>query len=108
MKDGAWAFIDYVTSPENSALIFTETGYLPIVKGAMDTPDARAAVSENPGYMVASDQLDIAFARARPPAMPAIRSEEPAVWQSIVTQEQTAEEALTEFAETMRGMMATN
>ncbi|MEM7641730.1 MAG: ABC transporter substrate-binding protein [Pseudomonadota bacterium] len=107
-KQGAWAFIQFATTPENSAFIFTDTGYLPIVEGAMETPEAQAAIEANPGYLVASNQLDIAFARARPPAMPAIRSAEPAVWQSIVTQQQDAETALTDFANQMRGMLATN
>lgn len=107
-KAGAWAFIEYVTSVENSAFIFAETGYLPIIKGALDAPAAREVIEANPAYLVANEQLDVAFARARPPAMPAIRSEEPAIWQSIVIREQTAEEALSAFAEAMRGMIAIN
>jgi sn-glycerol 3-phosphate transport system substrate-binding protein len=108
VKDGAWAFIEYVTTPENNALIFTRTGYLPIIEGALGTEQARERIEEHPEYLVANEQLEVAFARARPPAMPAIRSEEPAVWQSIVLEQQTAEEALGAFADTMRGMMAMN
>ena len=108
VKDGAWAFIEYVTTPENNALIFTRTGYLPIIEGALDTEQAQERIAEHPEYLVANEQLEIAFARARPPAMPAIRSAEPAVWQSIVLQQQTAEEALSAFADEMRGMIAMN
>lgn len=108
VKDGAWEFIRFVTTPENSAFVFVRTGYLPIVKGAIDMPMAKERIAEHPEYLVANNQLEIAFARARPPAMPAIRSEEPAVWDSIVLQQQTAEEALGAFAETMREMIAQN
>eukprot|EP00903_Cladosiphon_okamuranus_P002010 g2008.t1 len=108
VKDGAWEFIRFVTTPENSAFVFVRTGYLPIVKGAIDMPLAKERIAEHPEYLVANNQLEIAFARARPPAMPAIRSEEPAVWDSIVLQQQTAEEALGAFAETMREMIAQN
>ncbi len=108
VKEGAWKFIEFVTTPENNAFIFTATGYLPIIKGAIDTEMAQERITEDPEYLTANNQLEIAFARARPPAMPAIRSEEPAVWQSIVLQEQTAEEALTAFGDQMRDMIATN
>lgn len=107
-RAGAWEFIRFVTTPENNAFIFAETGYLPIIDGAIEEPAARAVIEENPAYLVADDQLEVAFARARPPAMPAIRSEEPAVWEAIVLEQKSAEEALSEFAEEMRGMMATN
>ncbi|MEO0990082.1 MAG: ABC transporter substrate-binding protein [Pseudomonadota bacterium] len=108
VKDGAWEFIRYVTTPENSGFVFVRTGYLPIIKGAIETDLAQERIAEHPEYLVANTQLEIAFARARPPAMPAIRSEEPSVWEAIVLQQQTAEEALTDFAATMRDMIAQN
>jgi len=106
VRDAAWQFIEYVTTPENNALIFTRTGYLPIIEGAIDTPLAQETIAQHPEYLIANNQLEVAFARARPPAMPAIRTEEPAVWQSIVLGQKTAEEALTEFAQTMEDLMA--
>lgn len=108
VKDGAWAFIAFATTVENNAMVFNRTGYLPIIEGAIDHPMAQEVIAANPGYLVANTQLEIAFARARPPAMPAIRAEEPAVWQSIVLKQQTAEEALTDFAQQMRDMIAMN
>ncbi len=108
VRDGAWAFIEFATTVENNAFIFARTGYLPIIEGAIDHPLAQEVIDASPAYLVANSQLEIAFTRARPPAMPAIRAEEPAVWQSIVLQQETAEEALTDFAATMREMIATN
>lgn len=108
VKDGAWEFIEFVTTPENNAFVFVRTGYLPIIEGAIDTELARDLIKEHPEYLIANEQLEVAFARARPPSMPAIRSEEPAVWQSIVLEQQTAEEALGAFAEQMREMIAMN
>jgi len=106
VKDGAWEFIEFVTTPENNAFIFVRTGYLPIIKGALDTALARETIEDSPEYLIANEQLEVAFARARPPAMPAIRSEEPSVWQSIVLEQTTAEEALEEFAQRMREEIA--
>jgi len=108
VRDGAWAFIEFATTVENNAFIFARTGYLPIIEGAIDHPLAQEVIDASPAYLVANSQLEIAFTRARPPALPAIRAEEPAVWQSIVLQQETAEEALTDFAATMREMIATN
>ena len=76
VKDGAWEFIRFVTTPENNALVFVRTGYLPIIKGAIESELAQETISQYPAYLVANNQLEVAFARARPPAMPAIRSEE--------------------------------
>lgn len=108
VKQGAWEFIEFVTTPENNGLIFARTGYLPIIKGAIDTPVAQEAIAANPAYLIADTQLEVAFTRARPPAMPAIRSEEPAVWEAIVLQQKTAEEALSEFAASMRAQIELN
>lgn len=107
-QDGAWAFIEYVTTPENNAFVFARTGYLPIIEGAIETDRAQETIAQYGAYLIANDQLEVGFARARPPAMPAIRSEEPAVWQSIVLGDQTAEEALGIFADEMREMIAAN
>jgi len=106
VKQGAWEFIEFVTTPENNAFIFVRTGYLPIIEGAIETDLAQERIAEHPEYLIANEQLEVAFARARPPAMPAIRAEEPAVWQSIVLEEQTAEAALSDFGATMREMIA--
>lgn len=107
-QDGAWAFIEYVTTVDNNAFVFVSTGYLPIIEGAIETDLAQETIDQYGAYLIANDQLEVGFARARPPAMPAIRSEEPAVWQSIVLGEQTAEEALGIFADQMREMIAAN
>lgn len=107
-KAAAWSFLKYVTTPENNAFIFVKTGYLPIIKGAINEPIAKKRIDQYPAYLVANDQLSVAFARARPPAMPAIRAKEPMVWQAIVLQKQTAAEALKAFAAEMKRMLAEN
>ena len=108
VKDGAWDFIEFATTPESNAFVFARTGYLPIIDGAMDVSTAAERIAEHPEYLVADRQLDVAFARARPPAMPAIREAEPAVWQSIALGDETVEAALGSFADRMRAMPARN
>ncbi|MGP1397327.1 MAG: ABC transporter substrate-binding protein [Inquilinaceae bacterium] len=104
-KDAAWEFLKFVMTPESNAVMFTVTGYMPILHSTVDHPEAAAVLAENPHYRVAIDQLDVAFGRARPPAMSEIRALEPAVWESIVLQQKTAEEALAAFAGEMEQLM---
>jgi sn-glycerol 3-phosphate transport system substrate-binding protein len=105
-KEAAWAFLDYITQPAQNALFFANTGYLPIVAGAAEESVAKAAIAKEPAYGLAIAQLAVAFARARPPAMPAIRSKEETVWQTIVLQQTTADKALGDFANEMRAQIA--
>jgi sn-glycerol 3-phosphate transport system substrate-binding protein len=104
-KDGAWAFLKYLSQPAVNAQVFARTGYLPILKGTADEPVAKAAIEAEPGYLVAVSQLPVAFARARPPAMAAIRVRENQVWEGIVLGQQTPEAALKAFGVEMRKMM---
>ncbi|MGF1475973.1 MAG: ABC transporter substrate-binding protein [Geminicoccaceae bacterium] len=105
-KAAAWQFLEFINQPEQNATVFATTGYLPVLKGTTELPQAAELLKNVPAYSVAIDQLDVAFGRARPPAMPAIRRLEPAVWESIVLEQETAEEALGEFAKEMEGMIA--
>lgn len=105
-KAGAWAFLKFVSDPEINAITFVKTGYLPIMKGTADVPAAKEAIAKEPGYSVAINQLSVAFVRSRPPAMPAIRSKEFGVWQSIVLGQQPEDAALKAFAQEMRTMLA--
>ena len=104
-KEAAWDFLRFVMTPDSNAEMFTVTGYLPILYSTVDHPQAAAYLAERPAYSVAIDQLDVAFVRARPPAMPEIRALEPAVWESIVLQQRTAEEALADFAAEIAELM---
>ena len=105
-KDAAWEFLRFVMTPDSNSVMFTVTGSMPILNSTPDHPDAAAYLAERPEYRVAINQLDVAFARARPPAMPEIRALEPAVWEAIVLEQATAEEALADFADEMADLMA--
>lgn len=107
-KDGAWAFLKYLSQPSVNAAVFARTGYLPILKGTASEPEAKAAIDSEPGYLVAVNQLPVAFARARPPAMAAIRVRENQVWEAIALGQQSPEAALKAFGAEMRKMMTMN
>ena len=104
-KDAAWKFLQFVMTPESNAEMFTVTGYLPILKSTVEHPQAAAYLAENPHYSVAINQLDVAFVRARPPAMPEIRAIEPSYWERIVVEKEPATEVLAEFAAEIDDLM---
>ncbi|MCJ9671866.1 MULTISPECIES: ABC transporter substrate-binding protein [unclassified Neorhizobium] len=105
-RKGAWAFLKFISRPEINAITFVETGYLPIMKKTADVDIAKKAIAEEPGYSVAIKQLDVAFVRSRPPAMPAIRAKEPSVWEAIVLGKTPEAQALKTFGAEMRTMLS--
>ena len=107
-KEAAWQFLRFIMTPESNAEMFTVTGYLPILFSTAEHPQAKAHLQANPEWSTAIDQLDVAFVRARPPAMTEIRAVEPGVWERIVLQQATAEEALQDFAAEIDSLMASN
>lgn len=59
-EDGALAFLNYFSNPENAAAWHQLTGYIPITQSAVDLLDAEGWYEESPNSKVASDQLDAA------------------------------------------------
>lgn len=107
-KAAAWAFLKFVMTPESNAEMFTVTGYLPILKSTIEHPQAASYLADNPHYSVAVNQLDVAFVRARPPAMPEIRAIEPSYWERIVVEGEPADAVLADFAAEIDELMAAN
>lgn len=59
-RAAAMEVIKYLATPEVSADWTLSTGYLPIVKEAVNEPDLAAKIAEDPNYSAAIDQLPIA------------------------------------------------
>jgi len=60
-KEAAWDLVKFLASKENQTSFALNTGYLPIRKSGLTLPEAKAAVTENPMYAIAFDQLDISW-----------------------------------------------
>lgn len=56
-KQAAWEVIKFLTSPESAATWSLGTGYLPIVKDAVNQPKYKAALASDPNRGVAITQL---------------------------------------------------
>ncbi len=104
--EAAWSFLAFINQPEQNATVFALTGYLPVLTGTPAMPEAEARLESDPAWSVAIRQLDVAFVRARPPAMAAIRAKEEQVWQAIVLGKESPEQALGAFAREMRRLLA--
>ncbi|MDH5372326.1 MAG: extracellular solute-binding protein [Acidimicrobiia bacterium] len=56
-EDGALAFMNFFSNPENAAAWHQLTGYIPITQAAVDLLEAEGWYEESPNSKVASDQL---------------------------------------------------
>src|SRR5262249_57189313 len=65
-QKAAWEFIQWWTSPAEAAYWSRTTGYVPVVKKALDDPEFRAFLKANPNHAVAIDELT--FTRAAAPS----------------------------------------
>ncbi|MGQ1799072.1 ABC transporter substrate-binding protein [Kocuria oceani] len=57
-KAKAMRFLDFVTSTENTVMFSQGTGYMPVRKSAMESPEQQQYLEENPNARTAIDQLD--------------------------------------------------
>ena len=60
LEDGALAFMNFFSNPQNAAEWHKITGYIPITNAAIAVLEAEGWYDANPNSKVASDQLDMA------------------------------------------------
>ena len=60
--EAAWEFIEYMLSAKNIADFSLSSGYLPVRKSALELPEMKAAIENNPMFEVAFRQLDYTWA----------------------------------------------
>ncbi|MCM2474589.1 ABC transporter substrate-binding protein [Rhizobium sp. CG5] len=102
VQDAAYKFVSYAASSEANAIWFAATGYLPINKKSAALPVAVKALETQPGIDVAIDSLPVAHGRARSTVVTWMRSTEYKVWEAMAFGQQTAADALKDFAEQTR------
>ncbi|GAA2063193.1 ABC transporter substrate-binding protein [Catenulispora yoronensis] len=61
-KAAAWAFLKFITSPEEQAGWAATSGYLPVTSQALSQPALQDFVAKNPYETAAVSELDTAFA----------------------------------------------
>jgi sn-glycerol 3-phosphate transport system substrate-binding protein len=59
--NAAWEFTEWLTSPENSNYWAINTGYIPIYKDALGTPEMQQFLKDNPLYKTVVEQLDYSY-----------------------------------------------
>jgi ABC-type glycerol-3-phosphate transport system substrate-binding protein len=59
--EAAWEFAKWLTSPENSNYWAMNTGYIPIYKGALETPELQQFLKDNPLYQTVIEQLEYSY-----------------------------------------------
>ncbi len=63
-QEAAWKFISWFTSKDQTILWSQKTGYLPVMKSAIDDPKMVKYFEENPNHKLPVDQLE--YARTAP------------------------------------------
>lgn len=56
-KDAAWEFVKFTSTPENTTWWSQNTGYMPVRKSAVSSPEMLAFYEERPTFKTAVDQL---------------------------------------------------
>lgn len=56
-KDAAWEFVKFTSTPENTTWWSQNTGYMPVRKSAVNSPEMLAFYEERPTFKTAVDQL---------------------------------------------------
>jgi sn-glycerol 3-phosphate transport system substrate-binding protein len=56
-KEAGWAFIKWMTDPEQTVSLSKATGYMPVRLSAINSPAMQSFYKDNPNYKVALDQL---------------------------------------------------
>ncbi|MCC7021244.1 MAG: ABC transporter substrate-binding protein [Thermomicrobiales bacterium] len=59
-QEAGYRFIDYATSPEGTAFWSRNTGFLPVRKSAIGSPEMEAFFAEHPHFRTAVEQLPLA------------------------------------------------
>lgn len=59
-KEAAWAFLRFLHEPAQAITWATETGYLPVTRGAVQELEARGYYREHPNDRIALEQLAVA------------------------------------------------
>lgn len=65
-QKAAWEFIQWWTSPQQAAYWSKQTGYVPVVKRALDDPEFKAFLKAKPNHAVPLEELG--YSRAAPPS----------------------------------------
>jgi sn-glycerol 3-phosphate transport system substrate-binding protein len=60
-KEAGWAFIKWMTEPEQTIYWSQNTGYMPVRISAIESPKMQKFYEENPNYMIAYNQLQYAI-----------------------------------------------
>ena len=56
-KNAAWTFTEWMTAKEQTIRWSQKTGYMPVRKSALDTPEMKDFYAKHPNYKTAMDQL---------------------------------------------------
>jgi sn-glycerol 3-phosphate transport system substrate-binding protein len=105
-QKAAWEFIQWWTSPAEAAYWSRETGYVPVVKKALDDPDFKTFLKSNPNHAVAIDELQYSRAAAPSPKYFQVLQLIQRAQQNIISNKAPALETLKATAQQVDALLA--
>jgi sn-glycerol 3-phosphate transport system substrate-binding protein len=96
-QDAAWEFIKFMTSPEMAAHWSRKSGYICINVLGAELPDMKEYLAQNPNALVATQQLDYAYAKIMAPNFQEIRKIFVANMDALMQGDQTPQETATKL-----------
>ena len=105
-QKAAWEFIQWWTSPEQAAYWSKETGYVPVVRKALDDPEFKAFLKANPNHAVPIEELQYSRAAASSPKYFQVLQLIQQAQQNIISNKAPALETLTAAARQVDAALA--
>jgi sn-glycerol 3-phosphate transport system substrate-binding protein len=95
-KRSAWAFLRFMHQPENAIAWATQTGYLPVTRGAIARLEEQGYYRAHPNDRVALDQLSVALPWPWSESLFQVQREivQPRLERAVLSADQSARRAL--------------
>lgn len=104
-KLAAWRLIKFLTNRENTIVLATETGYLPVRQSAYQSPEYQKYLQTYPGYKVGVESLKYGVSQPRNSAWEAIRGFINDAMYEAISQSSTPEKALEKAVNNSNGLL---
>lgn len=107
-QEAAVAFLSFLLEPENTAFWSMETGYVPISKAALEVPEYKTYLEENPTAEAATLELDYGISAPSFVGYGEYRNELLNTMDDVLVNDADEQEALTELNKKAEEIISTN
>lgn len=107
-QEGAWAFMKFLMSKQQTIDWAEMTGYLPLRKSAVKSSEYQNYLKDHVAYKAVVDTLPYAFAQVGFPGYAQFRNQELISFNNMITKQQTVDQALSQLQEQTKQIIKSN